>query len=266
MASEFLEAARPIALEAGQRVLELRRSPLIKERKADYSIVTNADKEADALIQGGLRKAFPGHTMLTEESGMLGDPGAEYVWVIDPIDGTRAYARGTPGFSVMIGLMKRGKPFAGIVYDPSENVLFEAQTGLGSWVVIDGKSIKAQVSNRREWPELRLITSTDFPPVLTARLKDKLPGVTVPSLNSVGVKIGQLVRQAADLYVNHHAYHYWDSLAPQVILEEAGGVFTYADGRPLLYDLQSDFQHPAPPIASNGQRHSEFVRIVSEIL
>ena len=81
-------------------------------------------------------------------------------------------------------------------------------------------------------------------------------------MNSVGIKVGLLVRQTADIYVNHHAVHYWDTVAPQVILEEAGGIFTFSDGRPLAYDLNSQFQHDAPTLASNGQRHSEFVSII----
>src|SRR5438105_10938256 len=101
--SPFLEVARGLALAAASRLMELRQTTLIKERKADYSLVTNADREADHIIRTGLRNAFPSHSILTEESVLEGRADAEFVWVVDPLDGTKAYVRGTSGFSVRIG-------------------------------------------------------------------------------------------------------------------------------------------------------------------
>lgn len=108
--STILEAARTAALEAGRRVMELLRSPLETARKADHSIVTNADHEANTIICGGLRRLFPKFGLLSEESGLEGPAQPEDLWVIDPIDGTRAFANGFPGFSVMVGLLREGKP------------------------------------------------------------------------------------------------------------------------------------------------------------
>src|SRR5438477_3333712 len=95
-ASTFLDIARTLAVQAAHRITELRRSPLMRMRKPDHSLVTNADHEADKIIRQGLRKAFHDHAILTEESGLDGSPGAEYVWVVDPVDGTKAYAAGIP--------------------------------------------------------------------------------------------------------------------------------------------------------------------------
>jgi 3'(2'), 5'-bisphosphate nucleotidase len=266
MPSEFLDAARPLAIEAGRRLMALRETKLIKERKADHSLVTNADREADVIICEGLKKSFPSHAILTEESGLEGRADTEYLWVVDPLDGTRAYARGTDGFSVMIGLLHHGKPFAGIVYDPWEERLYEAQSGEGSFETFDKKRERLQVTQRKQWASMPLIASTDLPPAIAEKIKAALPCPWVPSKNSVGIKVGVLVRQEADLYVNHHPVHYWDTVAPQVILEEAGGVFSFPDGKPLIYDLERGFQHLQPPLASNGQRHDEFVRIMHGIL
>src|SRR5258706_15331815 len=110
MSSEFVAVARELAVQAGRRIMDLRQTTLVKERKADHSLVTNADHAADDIIRSGLRRHFPTHTVLTEESGSEGGLDAEFVWVVDPLDGTRAYARGTAGFSVMIGLLRRGQP------------------------------------------------------------------------------------------------------------------------------------------------------------
>src|SRR5258708_39139940 len=106
MSSEFVDVARRLAIEAGRRLMELRETTLIKERKPDRALVTNADREADQIIRRGLRLHFPKHAVLTAESGMEGVPDSEYVWVVDPLYGTQACVRGSKGFSVMIGLLK----------------------------------------------------------------------------------------------------------------------------------------------------------------
>ena len=266
MASDFVEVARELAVEAGRRIMELRQRDVVKERKADKSIVTNADHAADLIIREGLRSHFPQHAILTEESGVDGNLEAEYVWVVDPLDGTKAFAKNTPGFSVMIGLLRKGEPFAGVVMDPWEGHVYDAIRGLGTFHTFNGKREQVHVSKRKEWNEMPIVTSTGFPAPYEKALKEKQPNPWLPPINSVGIKVGLLVRQQADLYVNHHHVHYWDTVAPQIILEEAGGVFTFSDGRPLVYDLKGTLQHQDPTVATNGRRHSEFVRIIQEIL
>jgi 3'(2'),5'-bisphosphate nucleotidase len=268
--SPFIEVARELAITAGRRLMDLRLEPLVKQRKADRSLVTNADHAADQIIREGLQKYFPDHTVLTEESGLIGSARAEYIWVVDPLDGTRAYARGTPGFSVMIGLLKNGRPFAGVVMDPWEDRLYEAQKGEGSFHTCKDKREELHVSVRNEWKEMPLVTSADLPAAYALKLREELASPWVPAINSVGIKVGLVVRQVADLYFNHHPVHYWDTVAPQVVLEEAGGVFTLSDGRPMDYDLQKSgddpYYHALAPVASNGRRHDEFVRIINDLL
>lgn len=264
--NDFLEVARQLAIEAGRCLMALRQTALVKERKADRSLVTNADRDADRLILTGLRQNFPQHAFLTEESGLEGDPGAEFVWAVDPLDGTKAYARGEAGFSVMIGLWRHGRPHLGVVMDPVENRLYDAVRGGGAHETHSGKRTALQVSKRREWTDMPIVTSTDFPKEFSSKIQENLPCPWRPAINSVGIKVGLLVRQEADLYFNHHAVHYWDTVAPQVILEEAGGVFTLADGQPLVYDLRSQHRHAGPTLASNGQRHTDFIQAIAPLL
>ena len=84
-------------------------------------------------------------------------------------------------------------------------------------------------------------------------------------INSVGVKVGYLIRQLADLYLNHHPVHLWDTCAPQIILEEAGGCMTHWDGTPLAYSLKGEFSHPQGTLASNGFRHTDLVKIIGDM-
>jgi 3'(2'),5'-bisphosphate nucleotidase len=265
MTSDFVEVARPLAIEAGRRIMEINQSPLERTRKADKSLVTNADHAADQIIRDGLKKHFPSHAVLTEESGLHGDPNAEYVWVVDPLDGTRAFARGIAGFSVMIGLLRRGKPVAGVVMDPWEGHVYDAEEGHGAFHMLNGQRTTIRVSDRQDWKTMPLVTSTGFPDAITAKVKEKLPCPWLPAINSVGIKVGLLVRQVADIYLNHHTVHYWDTVAPQIILEEAGGVFTLSDGKPLTYNLSSNLRHPTPTLSSNGRKHGELVEMLSHV-
>jgi 3'(2'), 5'-bisphosphate nucleotidase len=264
--NSFLDVARPLALEAAARLMELRLTPLVKERKADHSIVTNADHDADRIIRSGLRAAFPDHTILTEESGMDGSTDAEYMWVVDPLDGTKAYAAGITGFSVMVGLLKGGKPFAGVVVDPLEGHCYEAMKGMGTYHTFANKKTRVHVSSRRDWKTMPVITSTGFPKALEKPLQERFPGPWVNAVNSVGVKVGYLVRQLVDIYVNHHGVHYWDTCAPQIILEEAGGIITYSNGEPLRYELdRGTYHHEEATVATNHTRHEEVLAAVKSL-
>ncbi len=262
----MISVAKDLALQAGHHIQILRQSPLIKERKTDYSVVTNGDHAADDIIRGGLQKAFPTHSILTEESGLTGSPDAEYLWVIDPIDGTRAYVKGVPGYSVMIGLMKEGNPILGVVFDPLEDVLYEALKGEGTFCTIKGQKERVQVSSRENLRDMVTITSTGFPSQTETELKVKLPGPWIPAVNSVGVKIGYMTRRLADIYINHHSVHYWDLCGPQVILEEAGGKISYLDGQAIRYPMQGgSYRFRGSTLATNGNHHSKILKILETL-
>lgn len=260
---DVLDVARTLAEKAAARLTDLRRQPLTRERKADHSWVTNADYEADALIREGLQRAFPDHAVLTEESGLQGPADAAYIWVVDPLDGTRAYINNIPGYSVMIGLLHKGVPYAGVVADPVEDRVYEALRGQGTFETHAGQKRQLRVSARREWRDMPVVTSTGFPEPSAAALRRDWICPWLPPINSVGVKVGCLVRQTADIYVNHHGVHYWDTVAPQIILEEAGGVITYGDGQSLAYPFDGRYRHPLWTLATNGTRHADALRIAA---
>jgi 3'(2'), 5'-bisphosphate nucleotidase len=266
MKSDFLVTARDLALKASREVLSLLHQPIPQHRKADKSLVTEADLKSDAILREGLAKAFPDHAVLTEENGIVGPRDAEYVWLIDPLDGTKAFAKGVPGFSVMVALAKRERrgepcvrPVLGIVVDPLESRLYEAVRGAGAFQEHAGSRSALKVSARDRIEKMRVVVSTGFPEKAMEKLRAVCPGPQLAPINSVGIKVGLVVRGEADIYISHHPVHYWDTCAPQAILEEAGGVFTRLDGSSLVYDLSSDFDHRALTLATNGVRHAELV-------
>jgi histidinol phosphatase-like enzyme (inositol monophosphatase family) len=114
---DFIAAAEAAADAAGAVIRPLFRSRLLVEAKGDNSPVTEADKEAERTIRALLAERFPTHGLLGEEFGTeRGD--AEYVWVIDPIDGTRAFVTGRPMFGTLIGLLHNGRPILGLMDQP----------------------------------------------------------------------------------------------------------------------------------------------------
>lgn len=263
--SEWLATAEGLALEASRAVMGFLGGPLHTEQKSDNSPVTEADLASDRILREGLRKNFPLHAVLTEENGLSGAQGSEYVWLIDPLDGTKAFAKGIPGFCVMVGLLQAGRPLLGVVVDPLEGRTYRAIRGAGASHSHQGKTEPLQVSARRDLAAMPWVVSTGFPEANLQRAKALLPGRLLPPINSVGIKVGLLVRQEADIYLNHHPVSYWDTGAPALILEEAGGRFTALDGSPLNYFLRPPFGHGVKTLASNGPLHAELASRLPQV-
>lgn len=113
----FISAAEDFADAAGEVIRPLFRSALLVEAKGDASPVTRADREAEEAIRTLIADRFPDHGVIGEEHG-ADRPDAEWVWVLDPIDGTRAFVTGRPLFGSLIGLLHRGVPVLGIIDQP----------------------------------------------------------------------------------------------------------------------------------------------------
>nr|WP_246522973.1 histidinol-phosphatase [Neoroseomonas eburnea] len=114
---DLIQAAEAAAHAAGTVIRPLFRSALLVEAKGDASPVTRADKEAEEAIRALIAARFPGHGVIGEEHG-ADRPDAEWVWVVDPIDGTRAFVTGRPLFGSLIALLHRGRPVLGIIDQP----------------------------------------------------------------------------------------------------------------------------------------------------
>jgi fructose-1,6-bisphosphatase/inositol monophosphatase family enzyme len=125
---EFLKVAEEAATAGGRIVLQHRYQPLEIKHKARREVVTNVDKLADKAICHILRRYFPDHTIVSEESGIK-QTTSEYTWIIDPLDGTESYIRGQNFSGVTIALTKEGQTILGVVYHPFHNELYTAFVG-----------------------------------------------------------------------------------------------------------------------------------------
>lgn len=252
------EAAR----EAGKLIQEMARRGISTSRKADLSVVTEADLAADALITSRLAEAFPTDGILSEESGSSTSE-RETLWIVDPIDGTKAYAAGIPGYSVMIGRLTRSQPTLGVVYNPVTDTSYFALSGAGAWFVRGpqiAEAERAHVSQVDAIAEMRMITTPSMSAAQRALALSELGLREGPTVNSVGVKVGLLITGHGEVYYSRHKLSYWDTAAPVIIAREGGARATLLDGSEISYALTSPshaWEHHAAVLITNGHHHDD---------
>jgi myo-inositol-1(or 4)-monophosphatase len=255
----FLDVATASVMAAGV-VLKERWGKLnnIQEKGRPGDLVTEADKLAEAEVLKVLKRHLPEHQILAEESGALGNINSEYLWAIDPLDGTTNYAHGLPLAATSVGLMINGVPSVGAVYNPFSDELFQAATGLGA--TCNRRRIKVSVTN--ELSKSLLITGFAYDRRETkdnnyaefchlTHLTQGVRRLGCASMDLAGVACGRL-----DGYWER-GIQPWDMAAGIVILREAGGKVTAYDGSPL--NIAS-----GRILATNGLIHGELSKALGE--
>ena len=231
---DLLAFAHRLADQAGTIVRSYFRTPVAVDIKPDASPVTIADREAEAAMRDDIAKRYPDHGILGEELGTL-RADARYVWVLDPIDGTRSFITGKPLFGTLIALCDAGRPILGIIDQP---IMRER------WVGCRGEptTLNGALANVRSCPELAkaalFTTGLEwYPPAELARFERLRAAVGMTQYSADCYAAGLLASGFVDLVVecSLKAYDYC-ALVP--VIEGAGGVITDWQGRPL--DLTSD--------------------------
>lgn len=257
-----LDAAVALARRAGERIRALHGSGIAVDTKADDSPVTAADREADALITGGLRAQFPDDAILSEEApDDLARLTRPRVWMVDPLDGTKDFIRGRDGFAVMIGLLDGDAPALGVVYQPIGDRLYFATRGDGAFLSVGGAAAaRLHVSDVADPAQIRMVASKSHRTPTIDRVRAELGIVDELNVGSVGLKLGLIAEGARDLYVNPSGHSkLWDACGPEAILVEAGGRLTDAHGDPLTYRAR-ELGNVRGLIASNGILHDVVVQ------
>ena len=234
----MVEAAR-----AGGRVAaEHFRRGAAAQIKPDGSPVTAGDREAEATIVEHLRRAFPGHGFLGEESGAAGPSSARFI--IDPIDGTRNFVRGIPFWATLLALEEGGEVTAGVVYQPLTGDLHVARRGRGAF--LNGERLTVSAASSLERAML-------VHPSLTLLRGDLWDGF-VRLVDATGRQRGfgdflcftPIAEGRADLGLGLNVKP-WDLAPLRLLVEEAGGRFTDLDGVPTIVSDRV--------FASNGRLH-----------
>jgi 3'(2'), 5'-bisphosphate nucleotidase len=257
-----LDTAVDLARRAGARIRALHGAQLAVDTKADDSPVTQADREANALIVDGITRAFPTDAVLSEEAP---DDGSRHdhhrVWMVDPLDGTKDFIRGRDGFAVMIGLIEGDRPVLGVVYQPIGDNLYFAARGQGAFVQRDGDPIeRMRVSDVTDPTQIRMVASKSHRTPAIDRVREELGISDELNVGSVGLKLGLISAGVRDLYVNPAGHSkLWDACGPEAILVEAGGRLTDLGGHPLDYRGR-ELGNTRGLIASNGHLHEQVVQ------
>ena len=199
------------------------------KRQADF--VSEVDDAAEEAIIRLLREAYPDHGFLAEESGYK-DKDAEYLWVIDPLDGTTNFLHGVPQYCVSIGLMHKGKPTQAVVFDPTRNELFTASKGAGAYLndrrIRVSKRLKLQDALIGTGFPYRMFDHVDAYLAILKELMQKTAGQRRPGAASL-----DLAYVACGRYDGFWEFGLapWDMAAGALLISEAGG---------LVSDLRGD--------------------------
>ncbi len=254
-----LATAFELARAAGREAVRLRGGELGVEMKPGDEPVTIADRRASELILAGLATAFPNDPVISEElSPAPGAMSGSRLWLVDPIDGTKDFIRGSDGFSVMIGLVRGGRPVLGVVHQPTTGRTYFATPDGGAHVTDAGGTRPLAVSIVSDAREARLVASASHRSADIDRVKTALGISDEQNIGSVGLKLSLIATGVRDLYVNPTPKtKIWDTCAPEAILVRAGGRITDLFGDPLPYD--GPLGQPRGLVASNGAVHADVI-------
>lgn len=192
-----------------------------------------------------------------------------WVWIIDPLDGTRDFIDRTGEYAVHIALVNEGRPVLAVVACPEAEKVYYATLGGGAFVETrSGEHMPLKVSERNTIEDLTIVVSRIHRGERFKALLQQLPCQKQHCVGSVGCKIATIVEQQADVYISlsgNSAPKDWDLAAPELILTEAGGQFTHFDGTPLKYN-QGDVNQWGGLLASNGHCHADLCTEAEKIL
>ena len=210
---------------------------------------------------------YPDDGILSEESkDDLSRLEKDRVWIVDPLDGTKEFIARNGEFSIMIGLAIGGRPVMGVVHQPSSGLLYSGIVGLGAALLEEGETIPLVVSNRTNTREMVLVSSRSHRKQIVDSIRRKLRITSENVTGSVGLKVGQIARQIADIYIHPSpGCKEWDLCAPEAVLTAAGGLMTDCWGNPLIYNKRDVRAHNGL-VATNGMIHDQILTTVVEIV
>lgn len=238
---------------------------------ADHEAVTDADRASQRYIVNGIRRRFPTDGVVGEESEAgtsitfeVADPHGR-AWVIDPIDGTNNFISGLGNFAVCIGLLDRGMPVVGVVYDVTRDQMYAAAAGEGAW--LDNRQLHVRTNPMTDASML----------MLTSNLIDihgVAPGWVVRFVAQTSWKVRMLGSAALEAIqvaagVAHGAItvngKLWDVVAPAAVLLEAGGILTDLRGKAIFpYELSRYEGAKVPYLAAGPAAHGQLLKEIQD--
>jgi 3'(2'), 5'-bisphosphate nucleotidase len=273
--NEIMSLARPIAWGAGDILMKYYQAPQdlkITFKGVEDGNVTSADLAANDFILGQLKQTFgtENFAYLSEETEDSNDRlEHEWVWIIDPMDGTSDFIRRTNEFAVHIGLSYRQRPVLGLVATPAQDRLFQGVLGNGAYMETrDGTKQRIHVSDKVNLDKMVVVASRSHRNYQLESILHQLPKAAEIAVGSIGGKFAAIASGKADVYISvsgKSAPKDWDYCAPEIILTEAGGQLTHADLSPLSYN-NLELRQWGTIVASNGHCHDQICQISQDAI
>ncbi len=248
--SSFLTVALDAVKKAEEAIMRHYKRGVTAELKDDNSPVTVADTEAEKIIIDTIKTAFPDHGVYGEDSGET-KSGSGYVWVIDPIDGTKNFIKRRPYFGTLLALMKNDEIILGVSSVPLMNEVAYAVKGKGAF--INWKRV--YVSDAPSISDASL-AYTGLRDILSSAIKDPFIELATKSWQNIGscdlYTYHLLARGSVEICVEGNI-RLWDIAAGKILVEEAGGRMTDLNGNPITKETRQC-------VATNGKLHDEILR------
>lgn len=256
--------ARAAVAEVSPRLRAAWRAPKRIEHKGAIDLVTETDREVEAIITARLRRAFPDHLIVAEEASAAGGaarpPADRYAWYLDPIDGTTNFAHGYPHFAVSLGFARGADLLFGLVHDPVRDETFAARRSAGA--TLNGAPLRVSAVADLE----QALLGTGFPYDARTYIDEYLQLVgdfvrSAQGVRRVGSAALDLVHVACGRFDGFWEWKLrpWDTAAGVLIVREAGGTVTDFRGGPFdLYGTQT--------LATNGSIHAAMLAVLGKRL
>lgn len=252
----YLAAAIDAARAAGRIQVQALGRPHTIGYKGETDLVTEVDRASERAIVERIRRSFPDHDFLLEESPFR-PKGSYFLWIVDPLDGTTNYTHGLPHFCASIALEHRGRPVLGVVFDPVRKELFTALRGGGAF--LNGRRIRVS----RETRLIRSVLATGFPKNIRTVRDKNLRRFARALMQARGIRRSgsaalDLCYLAAGRIDGYWVLNLapWDSAAGILAAREAGAHITDLEGRPTRYGSRGI-------IATNGRIHAALLDLLS---
>ncbi len=251
--------AADAALQAGKILLKYYKNSYEIQEKGYHNPVTTADHEADAFLKQYLMDATPDFGWLSEETVDSEERlGKEYVWIVDPLDGTKEFIEGVPHFVISIGLVKNGVPVLGVLYNPIREELFQTDEDGGVYY----KNKQVNICQNKHLKEVGCLNSRS----------ETRRGLWEPWANefqklipigSVAYKLGLVAAGQEDFFVTLRPKNEWDVCGGHALLLANGGCLKTITGAEIRYNQKSTLIEPG---MTGGNQHlvEAFVKRYSE--
>lgn len=262
--AQILQHATRIAREAGQMLLQYSQQGVSRETKSTtIDIVTEADRKTEAYVNREIERLYPAHHIVGEEEGDRGADASEadFVWYVDPLDGTTNYASEIPHYCVSLALTDANRqPLVGVVYEPTRDELYSAVKGDGAH--LNGEALAVSTADDL----LQCVVASGF-----AYDKHTNPDNNIAQWQAFMLKtrgIRRIGSAALDLaYVAagrfdgywERSLNPWDALAGMLLVQEAGGIVTDYEG-----GNQPQWTADGRYVASNGHIHEAMLAVIRE--